>query len=167
MHGMCFSTPHTELVSKGSSVPSKYETGKRYGRGWFGGCCFACEACRRGDFILCQTHWVSGISDDGGYAEYMLCPWESLTAIPDNLSSEVAAPLLCAGVTVFNSLRNAGAVPPATVAVYVFNSRLSLSSDVIHAACLTKCGNRVLTYFIHVLYIHMRMHQTTMPTELD
>jgi len=106
-----------ELVSKGSSVPSKYETGKRYGRGWFGGCCFACEACRRGDFILCQTLWVSGISDDGGYAEYMVCPWESLAAIPDNLSSEMAAPLLCAGVTVFNSLRNAGAVPPATVAV--------------------------------------------------
>jgi len=105
------------IVKKGSLVPEKYKVNERYGRGWFGGACFHCESCRKGDYITCDLHWVSGISDDGGYAEYVVAPWESLAKVPDSLSSVEAAPLLCAGVTVFNGLRSAGAQPPDTVAV--------------------------------------------------
>lgn len=106
-----------EIVAKGSMVPEKYQVGGRYGRGWFGGCCFHCESCRRGDFVTCDSNQISGISDDGGYAEYVVAPWESLAKVPDNLKSSEAAPLLCAGVTVFNAIRNAGAQPPSLVAV--------------------------------------------------
>jgi len=106
-----------KIVKRGSGVPEKYTIGGRYGRGWFGGACFHCENCRKGDYVTCDSHQVSGITDDGGYAEYIVAPWESLAKIPDSLSSVEAAPLMCAGVTVFNGLRSAGARPPQTVAV--------------------------------------------------
>lgn len=106
-----------KLVKKGSNVPDKYSVGKRYGRGWFGGCCFSCDNCRRGEFIACDTHQISGISDDGGYAEYIVCPWSSLASIPDNITSSEAAPLMCAGVTVFNGLRSMHLSPPSTVGI--------------------------------------------------
>jgi D-arabinose 1-dehydrogenase-like Zn-dependent alcohol dehydrogenase len=83
-----------------------WKNNQRVGVGWHGGHCFECEQCRRGDFIACQNAKVSGISYDGGYAEYMCAPQEALVAVPDELSSEEAAPLLCAGITVYNALRN-------------------------------------------------------------
>ena len=96
---------------------ANWKPGQRVGVGWHGGHCFTCDPCRRGDFILCQVHKITGISHDGGYAEYMVTPAEAVAAIPDNLPAAEAAPLLCAGITVFNSLRNAGARPGDLVAV--------------------------------------------------
>ncbi len=94
-----------------------WNVGQRVGVGWHGGHCFHCEPCRRGDFILCRNGKVTGISHDGGYAEYMVSPAEAVAAMPDELPADQAAPLLCAGITVFNALRNAGARSGDLVAV--------------------------------------------------
>jgi D-arabinose 1-dehydrogenase-like Zn-dependent alcohol dehydrogenase len=94
-----------------------WKPGQRVGVGWHGGHCFQCDACRRGDFILCQFEKVTAITFDGGYAEYMVAPAEAVAAIPDDLPADEAAPLLCAGITVFNSLRNSGARAGDMVAV--------------------------------------------------
>jgi D-arabinose 1-dehydrogenase-like Zn-dependent alcohol dehydrogenase len=96
---------------------TNWKAGQRVGVGWHGGHCFTCEACRRGDFILCQNGKITGISHDGGYAEYIVVPAESVAAIPDELPAAEAAPLLCAGITVFNALRNSGARAGDLVAV--------------------------------------------------
>jgi D-arabinose 1-dehydrogenase-like Zn-dependent alcohol dehydrogenase len=94
-----------------------WKPGQRVGVGWHGGHCFQCDPCRRGDFILCQFGKVTAITFDGGYAEYMVAPAEAVAAIPDDLPADQAAPLLCAGITVFNSLRNSGARAGELVAV--------------------------------------------------
>ena len=94
-----------------------FAPGDRVGVGWFGGCCFHCEPCRRGNFIACENGKVSGISYDGGYAEAMVAPWEALARIPDDLSDAEAAPLLCAGITTFNALRSSVARPGDRVAI--------------------------------------------------
>lgn len=94
-----------------------WKSGQRVGVGWHGGHCFICNACRRGDFINCENAKITAISFDGGYAEYMIAPAEAVAAIPANLPAPEAAPLLCAGITVFNALRNAGARAGDTVAV--------------------------------------------------
>ncbi|MBS1850238.1 MAG: alcohol dehydrogenase catalytic domain-containing protein [Acidobacteria bacterium] len=96
---------------------TQWSVGQRVGVGWHGGHCFVCEPCRRGDFVLCRNQKVTGISYDGGYQEYMVAPAEAVAAIPEELPAADAAPLLCAGITVFNSLRNAGARAGDTVAV--------------------------------------------------
>jgi D-arabinose 1-dehydrogenase-like Zn-dependent alcohol dehydrogenase len=92
--------------------------GQRVGVGWHGGHCGNCDSCRRGDFVTCQVAFqVPGISYDGGYAEYLIAPAGTLALIPDGLSAVEAAPLMCAGVTTFNSLRNSGARPGDLVAI--------------------------------------------------
>ncbi len=92
--------------------------GQRVGVGWHGGHCGYCDSCRRGDFVTCQiAPQVPGIAYDGGYAEYMIAPASALASIPDGLSAVDAGPLMCAGVTTFNSLRNSGAQPGDVVAV--------------------------------------------------
>src|SRR5437763_2236382 len=96
---------------------SLWKPGQRVGVGWHGGHCFICNACRRGDFINCENEKITAISFDGGYAEYVIAPAEAVAAIPANLPAPEAAPLLCAGITVFNALRNAGARAGDTVAV--------------------------------------------------
>jgi propanol-preferring alcohol dehydrogenase len=94
-----------------------WSVGDRVGVGWFGGCDFTCEPCRRGDFISCENGQVPGIAYDGGYAEYMVAPAEALARIPDDLSDVDAAPLLCAGITTFNALRESVARPGDVVAI--------------------------------------------------
>jgi D-arabinose 1-dehydrogenase-like Zn-dependent alcohol dehydrogenase len=94
-----------------------WKPGQRVGVGWHGGHCFTCDPCRRGDFINCQVEKITGISHDGGYAEYVVTPAEAVAAIPDDLPAAEAGPLLCAGITVFNALRNAGARAGDLVAV--------------------------------------------------
>jgi D-arabinose 1-dehydrogenase-like Zn-dependent alcohol dehydrogenase len=94
-----------------------WKAGQRVGVGWFGGNCGHCDACRAGDFVLCRTMLVAGVSYDGGYADYMVAPASALARIPDELSAMDAAPLLCAGVTTFNPLRQCGARPGDLVAV--------------------------------------------------
>jgi len=94
-----------------------WKVGDRVGVGWHGGHCGKCDSCRRGDFITCVKLQIPGISYDGGYAEFVQVPVESLAHIPDALTPEEAAPLMCAGVTTFNALRNSGARPGDLVAV--------------------------------------------------
>ncbi len=95
-----------------------WRVGDRVGVGWHGGQCGTCENCRRGDYFACQTwHRITGITTDGGYGEYMLAPHSALARVPDALSAEEAAPLMCAGVTTFNALRNSDARPGDLVAV--------------------------------------------------
>jgi len=87
------------------------------GVGWHGGHDGTCLSCRRGDFRNCRNLRVPGISYDGGYQQYMIAPVEALVPIPDTLSDTEAAPLLCAGVTMFDALRHSGALPGDLVAV--------------------------------------------------
>ncbi len=105
------------IDAAGPNVP-RWKPGQRVGVGWNGGFCGYCDNCRRGDFFACQTSTdVTGVSRDGGYAEYMLAPISALALVPDTLASTDAAPLMCAGVTTFNCLRNSGARPGDLVAV--------------------------------------------------
>jgi D-arabinose 1-dehydrogenase-like Zn-dependent alcohol dehydrogenase len=93
--------------------------GQRVGVGWHGGQCHYCDNCRRGDFFACtNVREITGVTRDGGYAESLIARSEALARIPDGLSSEDAAPLMCAGVTTFNALRNSGARPGDLVAVH-------------------------------------------------
>ncbi len=100
----------------GSGVTT-WKKGQAVGVGWYGGHCGDCAACRRGDFILCQSGKITGITHDGGYEEYMISPEVAVAALPDGLSAEEAGPLLCAGITTFNSLRHSGAKGGDIVAV--------------------------------------------------
>ena len=94
-----------------------WKKGQRVGVGWHGGHCGQCVSCRRGDFMGCQYFQVTGFKEDGGYAQYMIARSEAVAAIPDALSPVEAAPILCAGVTTFNSLRHSGAKAGDLVAV--------------------------------------------------
>jgi D-arabinose 1-dehydrogenase-like Zn-dependent alcohol dehydrogenase len=95
-----------------------WKVGDRVGIGWYGGHCGYCDSCRRGDFELClNDQQVTGFSHDGGYAEYTIAHAPALALIPDDLMAVDAAPLMCAGVTTFNSLRHSGARPGELVAI--------------------------------------------------
>src|SRR5881296_3572500 len=95
-----------------------WKPGQRVGVGWHGGQCGYCGSCRRGDFFACETATrVTGITADGGYAGYMIARAEAVALVPEELSAVEAAPLMCAGVTTFNALRNSGARPGDLVAV--------------------------------------------------
>jgi D-arabinose 1-dehydrogenase-like Zn-dependent alcohol dehydrogenase len=96
---------------------SAWKQGQRVGVGWHGGQDNTCPECRRGDFRSCRNLMIPGISYDGGYQQYMIAPVEALAAIPDSLSDVDAAPLLCAGLTTYNSLRHSGALPGDLVAI--------------------------------------------------
>src|SRR6516164_868145 len=105
------------LIDAVGSGATYWKVGQRVGVGWHGGHCFHCQPCRSGDFILCENGKVTGISYDGGYAEYVISPAEAVAALPDELQPDEAAPLLCAGITVFNALRHSGAEPGDVVAI--------------------------------------------------
>jgi D-arabinose 1-dehydrogenase-like Zn-dependent alcohol dehydrogenase len=93
----------------GSGVAG-WTIGQRVGVGWHASHCGHCDPCRRGDFFACQVELLTtGISFDGGYAEYMVAPAKALASVPEDLSSVESAPLMCAGITTFNALRNSGA----------------------------------------------------------
>jgi D-arabinose 1-dehydrogenase-like Zn-dependent alcohol dehydrogenase len=96
---------------------TQWKPGQRVGVGWHGGHCFVCDPCRRGQFILCRNEKITALSFDGGYAEYMIAPAEAIAGIPEGISCEEAAPLLCAGITTFNSLRHSGATSGDLVAI--------------------------------------------------
>jgi D-arabinose 1-dehydrogenase-like Zn-dependent alcohol dehydrogenase len=113
--------PGHEIAGRVDAVGANltsWAVGQRVGVGWHGGHCFVCEQCRRGDFAMCLNRKVTGIDFDGGYAEYMIAPASALAAIPDELPAEEAGPFMCAGVTVFNALRNSGARAGEVVAVH-------------------------------------------------
>ena len=103
--------PGHEAIGRIDSVGSgvtNWKVGQRVGVGFFGGEDGTCEACRRGESAYCQNPIITGITTDGGYAEVMIAEARALALIPDELESEDAAPLVCAGITTFNALRNAG-----------------------------------------------------------
>jgi D-arabinose 1-dehydrogenase-like Zn-dependent alcohol dehydrogenase len=105
------------IAALGSGVTG-WKVGQRVGVGWHGGHCGYCDSCRRGEFVTCLiAPRITGISFDGGHAEYMVASAAILAAIPDALSDVEAGPLMCAGVTTYNALRNAGARPADLVAV--------------------------------------------------
>jgi D-arabinose 1-dehydrogenase-like Zn-dependent alcohol dehydrogenase len=92
--------------------------GEPVGVGWHGGHCGYCAPCRHGDSFACATSTlITGITHDGGYAEYMVAPAESVAHAPPGLAATEIAPLMCAGITTFNALRNSGARPGEVVAV--------------------------------------------------
>jgi D-arabinose 1-dehydrogenase-like Zn-dependent alcohol dehydrogenase len=102
----------------GPDVPPRWAVGQRVGVGWHAWHCGYCDPCRRGDFFACQTGVkITGLSFDGGYADFMVVPSVALALIPQNLPAPDAAPLMCAGLTTFNALRNSGAGPGDLVAV--------------------------------------------------
>ena len=105
---------HIDAVGDGVR---NWKKGQRVGVGWHGGHDFVCNECRRGDFGMCVNRKVTGIDFDGGYAEFVIVGAEVLALIPDELPAEEAGPFMCAGVTVYNALRNSGARPGDVVAV--------------------------------------------------
>ena len=113
--------PGHEVVGSIDAVGSGvngWRPGQRVGVGWHGGQCGYCGSCRRGDFFACETATrVTGITSDGGYADYLIARVEAVAQVPEELSAAEAAPLMCAGVTTFNALRNSGARAGDLVAV--------------------------------------------------
>ena len=106
------------IVDAVGSGVAGWRQGQRVGVGWHGGHCGYCDSCRRGDFVTCQiSPQVPGIAYDGGYAEFVIVPVGALALIPEGLSGVEAGPLMCAGVTTFNPLRNSGAQPGDLVAI--------------------------------------------------
>jgi D-arabinose 1-dehydrogenase-like Zn-dependent alcohol dehydrogenase len=102
----------------GENVPDRWKTGQRVGVGWHAWHCGYCDNCRRANFFACQNGpKVTGISFDGGYADYTVVPWVALALVPEGLAPADAAPLMCAGLTTYNALRNSGAVGGDLVAI--------------------------------------------------
>jgi D-arabinose 1-dehydrogenase-like Zn-dependent alcohol dehydrogenase len=113
--------PGHEIAGRIDAVGSdvtQWTKGQRVGVGWHGGHCFVCDPCRRGDFAMCLKRTVTGIDFDGGYADYLTVGAEAVAAVPDELPSEEVGPFMCAGVTVYNALRNSGARGGDVVAVH-------------------------------------------------
>ena len=112
--------PGHEVVGRidalGSGV-SRWKIGQRVGVGFFANEDEVCEPCRRGDIVNCQNPVIPGVTTDGGYAELMIAEARGIASIPEELTSAEAAPLLCAGITTFNALRNAGLRDGELVAV--------------------------------------------------
>ncbi len=103
--------PGHEVIGRIEAVGngvSRWKIGQRVGVGLIAGEDGVCEPCRRGDIVNCQNPVVSGVTADGGYAEVMIAEARAIASVPDELTSEEAAPLLCAGITTYNALRNAG-----------------------------------------------------------
>jgi D-arabinose 1-dehydrogenase-like Zn-dependent alcohol dehydrogenase len=100
----------------GPGVPG-WQPGQKVGVGWNGGYCGYCDRCRRGEFFACVRGQITGINYDGGYGEYMIAPASAVALMPADLPPTEAAPLMCAGLTTFNALRNSGARPGDVVAV--------------------------------------------------
>jgi D-arabinose 1-dehydrogenase-like Zn-dependent alcohol dehydrogenase len=113
-------SPGHEVIGRVDAVGEgvdQWKVGQRVGLGWYGGHCGKCEPCRRGDLVLCRRNIITGVAYNGGYAEYLVAPGVALAAVPDELDSVEAAPLLCAGITTMNALRNSSARAGDLVAI--------------------------------------------------
>jgi D-arabinose 1-dehydrogenase-like Zn-dependent alcohol dehydrogenase len=97
------------VIDEVGAVVTEWKKGDRVGVGWHGGHCFVCSPCRHGDFNTCEREEITGITRDGGYQQYMLARHEAVALIPEGLDAAEAGPLMCAGITTFNALRNSGA----------------------------------------------------------
>lgn len=113
-------TPGHEVIGNVVQVPDSeknWKVGDRVGGGWHGGHDGTCKACKRGLFQMCENEQINGVTRNGGYGEYVYLRTEATVSIPTDVDPAVFAPLLCAGVTVFNSLRRQGITPGELVAV--------------------------------------------------
>jgi propanol-preferring alcohol dehydrogenase len=119
------------VVAIGSKV-KRFKVGDKVGRGWHGGHCFQCDNCSDGNFVACNDHQSTGGTSDGGYAEYMLAPFESLARIPEGVSMNTGGPFVCAGLTCYNALRNSHFETGHVVAIQVCH-------DVNHCHSLLFC----------------------------
>lgn len=109
-----------EVVGTVEAVGARVEEaliGRRVGVGWLYRSCGRCELCRTGSQMLCASRLVTGSDVDGGYATHLLAPASRVVEIPAELTSSEAAPLMCAGVSVFNGLRRAGLTAQSRVGV--------------------------------------------------
>jgi D-arabinose 1-dehydrogenase-like Zn-dependent alcohol dehydrogenase len=106
------------IIDKLGLASKNWKVGQRVGVGWHGGHCFQCAACKSGDFGACETSSTTGITTDGGYAEFMIARMEALNIIPDGFDPVEAAPLLCAGRTTFGALKNCVARGGDLVAIH-------------------------------------------------
>ncbi len=106
------------LVDAVGAGVTRLAAGQRVGVGWNGGYCGQCDPCRRGEFFACENGATTGISVDGGYAEYLIAHHSAVARVPEGLTAADAAPLMCAGVTTFNALRSSGARPGDLVAIH-------------------------------------------------
>ncbi|OSD08068.1 GroES-like protein [Trametes coccinea BRFM310] len=112
--------PGHEVVGDVVAVSSReklWKVGQRVGAGWHGGHCSTCNRCRAGDYLTCESQDINGAIRDGGYAEYVTLRSEAVVAVPRDIDPAEAAPLLCAGITTFNALRNMNVSPPDYVAI--------------------------------------------------
>lgn len=112
--------PGHEVVGRIEAIGAGVEgwkVGDRVGVGFLGGACGVCNSCRRGDLINCTAQPFSGVHTDGGYAEVMIAKASALAAVPEGFDAVQAAPLLCAGLTVYTALRKASANPGGLVAI--------------------------------------------------
>jgi len=105
------------IADLGEGTPQGWQVGDRVAVGWFGGSCHHCTPCRQGDFVVCENLKVPGWAYDGGFAESVIVPTDALARIPEALTAAEAAPLGCAGVTVYNGLRRSAARPDDLVAI--------------------------------------------------
>ncbi|GAA5821016.1 hypothetical protein JCM3770_004472 [Rhodotorula araucariae] len=112
--------PGHEIVGEVFEVPEgekRWKVGDRVGSGWHGGHCHTCARCVRGDFVTCESENINGVITDGGHAEYVTLRTEAVCAVPEDIDPAKAAPLLCAGITVYNSMRHMDLHPGDLVAV--------------------------------------------------
>lgn len=115
-----FRLPGHEIVGRVVEVPEsekRWKVGQIVGSGWHGGHCFSCPRCDRGDFITCEKKNINGVITDGGHSEYATIRREAVLAIPEGIEPAKAAPLLCAGVTVYNSIRHMDLMAGDVVAI--------------------------------------------------
>ncbi|KAL6303747.1 GroES-like protein [Sparassis latifolia] len=128
--------PGHEIVGDVVAVPPTekvWKVGQRVGSGWHGGHCSTCSRCRSGDYVTCEKQQVNGVFTDGGFAEYVTLRTEAVASVPEELDPAEAAPLFCAGVTTFNSLRHMSALPPDVVAVQGIGGLGHLAIQMAHA----------------------------------
>ncbi|MCJ1474798.1 hypothetical protein MMC13_003458 [Lambiella insularis] len=105
------------VVANGPGDKHLYKIGDRVGGAWHGGHDGTCKACKRGLFQMCPNAVVNGVQRNGGYAEYCNLREEAAVPIPEHADAAACAPLLCAGVTVFNSMRHMNIPPGELVAI--------------------------------------------------
>jgi D-arabinose 1-dehydrogenase-like Zn-dependent alcohol dehydrogenase len=113
-------TPGHEVVGNVAALGpdvSRWKLNDRVGIGWHGGHDGTCATCRRGDFFACPQRRITGAAFDGGYAEFMVAPADAVAAVPREIPAAEAAPIMCAGLTTFNALRNSPARPGEIVAI--------------------------------------------------
>jgi propanol-preferring alcohol dehydrogenase len=121
------------VVERGAAVES-VQVGERVGVPWLQWTCGQCEFCREGNENLCVRQRITGVMVDGGYAEFAKAPASHVVKIPDTLSSEQAAPLLCAGVTVHRALKKAKVGAGQRVAVFGVGGLGHLAVQIARAA---------------------------------